>query len=82
MSEEKMGIIKNPGYGMRDFHKPGLWFDVYTSESSGSLQCFWGEDAERIIRDSKAYDVKSLSGKPCLVEEDGNLVKFIKVLDI
>jgi hypothetical protein len=81
--DERLGIIRGVGYGMRDFgSKPGLWFSVYTSDSSVSLQCFWGEDADQIIKDARAYDVHELEGMPCWMQLDGGLCHFLKVAEM
>jgi hypothetical protein len=81
MDGEQMGIIRDPGYGMRDFpsRKPGLWFTVYTDDSSASLQCFFGEEADRIFAEGGVHDVKDLNGRACYVRQDGGYVRFIRL---
>lgn len=77
MGERELAIVREPGWGMRDFtSRPGLWFTVRFGEGGGALLCFFGEEAEEIMAASKAYDVSRLNGKPCFVRVDDNLVKF------
>ena len=83
MSEKKMAIIKNVGFGCRDFRgNVGLWFDVYLNESLASLQCFFGNDAIKVIKDYDVYDVKELEGKPCWIESEGNISKYVGACNI
>lgn len=82
MVEEKMGIIKDVGIGLRDASVPILWFTVYTSEVSASLQVFNWKEAEDLIKQAGVYRVEQMNGMPCLVEENGILVKFIRILHI
>ena len=77
---EQLAIIRRPGYGTRDFRgKVGLWFDTYTSETSGALQCLFGEDADRVFHESGVYSVEKLEGKPCWVECEGGMMKFLRM---
>lgn len=85
MNNEQLGIIRNPGYGMRDFPgHPGLWFTVYTSESTASLQCFFGEDVEKILKDAGVYEVQALDGRACWVENNNGrgAVEFLRIAKI
>jgi len=76
---EVTGIIRNVGYGMRDLSRPCLWFEVFTSEGTASLQIFTGEAADKIITDALVYDVKQLEGKPCWVAVGGNSMTFLRM---
>lgn len=78
-AEEVMGIIKDAHYGLRDTNQPVLWFTVYTSENSASLQVFGQPEADAIIARAQAHDVRDLNGKPCWVRKNGGLVEFLRV---
>lgn len=71
---EQVGIIKKVGIGCRDIGSPVLWFDVYVSEGTGSLQVLSWDEAYEVLK--SVEDVRDLEGKPCWVEVDGNLMKF------
>lgn len=77
---EEMAIIRKPGYGARDMHDVGLFFDVLLADGCGALQVLFGKDAENVLK--KVYSVETLNGKACLVQRDGNRVQFIRLLDI
>ena len=78
-----LGIIKSPGYGCRDFPgQVGLWFDVYISEHMAALQCFFGEEATKIIQDYGVYNVKDLEGKACWVDDDKGYIRWISACNI
>lgn len=83
MEDEQMGIIRDPGYGMRDFHgKPGLWFTVHTDDSSASLQCFFGEQADAILKSGDIYDIPKLNGRACYMRREGGLMRFLRLANI
>jgi len=78
---ERLAVIRNPGYGARDFPGVvGLFFDVKLDESSGALICLFDEDAEAVLK--HVYSVERLEGKSCWVEVDGNLVKFKRLANL
>ena len=79
---EQLAIMKDVGYGLRDIGRPCLFFAAYISEGLCSLQVLLGDAADKVIKDAKGYDVKSLEGKPCWVEVDGNITTFIRVAKI
>ena len=80
--EKKLAIMKNVGYGCRDVGKPCLFFDVYVSECIAALQILFGKDADKLLTDSRTYDVKQLEGKSCWVEVEGNTIKFKEIANI
>ena len=76
---EELGVIKNVGFGMRDFHNgPGLWWDVHTL-SGLALHSFFGESAAKVIKDANVYDIKFLEGKVCVCEVGDGLIKFVRM---
>ena len=81
-SREEMAIIKNVGLGCRGEKYPMLWFTVCLADGSGALETFSMKDAEKIITDTGVYDVKNLEGMPCLVINDDNIIRFVKVLKL
>lgn len=80
---EQMAIIKGAGFGMRDFRgEPGLWFTVHLGESGAALQCFFGDDIAKVIKDHNAHDLHDLNDKPCWVEADANKIKYLRAIKI
>lgn len=75
---EQLAIIRKPGYGMRDLYQPGLFFDVYLSESSAALQVFSQPEANEVIQDHGVYDVKDLEGRACWVESDNGTIRYLR----
>jgi hypothetical protein len=75
---ETLAIISRVGYGLRDRSIPMLWFDTNMSEGSGALQVFFQPEADEVIKDHGVRDVQDLEGKPCWVEVDGRLVKYLR----
>jgi hypothetical protein len=74
---EQMAIIRNVGIGARDVGRACLWFDTYITESSAALQIVTWEDAAKIL--AKVYDVKELEGRPCVVDVQGQIIKFVRL---
>ena len=73
---EELAIIKHIDIGLRDVGKPVIWFE--TSGLHGSaLQVI--SDIEQFIIDAKCKSLSDLEGKPCVVEEDGMFVRFVRV---
>ena len=81
-SREEMAIIKDVGFGCRDVGYPVLWFTVCLVDGGAALQIFSMKETEKIITDSGVYDIEDLEGKPCLVINDDNIVRFVKVLKL
>jgi hypothetical protein len=75
MSNEQLAIIKDINVGVRDFDYPICWFTVEIINGA-ALQILSIAEMEKIIKDSQCYTLKDLNGKPCIVEVDGNSVKF------
>ena len=82
MIEERMAIMKDVGFGLRDVGQPCLWFTTYIDEHMAALQVLRGKEIEKILVDSNSYDVKELEGKPCWVQIDGNIIKFLRFLKV
>ena len=64
--------------GLRDIGRPCLWFAVNTLRG-GALQVFVGEDMLDFIKNAGAIDIKTLEGKPCVVDVDGDMIRFIEM---
>jgi hypothetical protein len=77
--EETLAIIRRPGYGMRDYH-PGLWFEVYVSDTTAALQVFNQPEADEVIKAFGVKDVRDLEGKPCWVSNGGvgGIIKYVR----
>lgn len=74
---EQMAVIRNVHIGGGDRGIPCLWFDTYISESSAALQVIPWDQAFEILKST--YDVKELDGRPCYVEVDGNMIRFLRL---
>ena len=74
---EQVAIISEVGIGCRDVGTPVLWFTVHTSESLASLQVLPWSDAYEVLQQIR--EVQDLDGRPCWVECDGNMVKFVRL---
>lgn len=78
MTGEHLAFVTNPGWGCCDFNsRPGLWFQIETLDY-GSQLSFQGEEAERVMWESKASTVGLLHGRTCVVYRDPEtrLVEF------
>jgi hypothetical protein len=74
---ERAAIIKGVRIGSDDHGGAGLMFSTYISESSAASQFLDWETAGQIC--ATVPDVRELEGKPCWVEVDGNLIKFLRL---
>lgn len=81
MIKEEMAIMKGVSIGMRDAGTPVMWFST-NQEGSGALQVLGWEDAAKLIREANVYDIKELNGKACIVERDGNIMRFKRMAKI
>jgi hypothetical protein len=79
MSEE-LGIIRKPGYGMRDANDPILWFEVNTLGGT-SLQVMRQPEADAFIRAAGVYDVRHLEGRPVVIERSGMTMRVVRMAD-
>lgn len=77
--KEEMAIIETVHVGVRDVGLPVLWFGVKTL-SGGSLQVMGWADAAKFIKEWDCYDIKSIEGKPCVVETDGGTMTYLRKL--
>jgi hypothetical protein len=77
-----LGVMKGVGFGVRDRDRAMLWFNVYTSECSASLQCIPAARAIELIEKHGIENVKDLEGKPCWVQDEGAIIRFIDFADI
>jgi hypothetical protein len=84
---EQMAVIREPRLGCSDRGVVALSFSTFISESSAALQVLWveGSDEDR----EKAFallrtvdDVSALDGKPCLVEVDSCMIRYLRPLAI
>lgn len=74
---EQVAIIRNVKIGAEDHYGAALWFDMYISEASAALWVMPLEDAKDII--GRFDDIKYLEGKPCWVEVDGPMIRFLRL---
>ena len=74
------GIIREVGIGRRDTNHPCLWFTMYISEGTASLQVISWDDAHDIV--ARFYDVRSLEGYPCWADVSvPGIAKFVRLWD-
>lgn len=76
VSMKELAIIKDINIGMRDCHKPIIWFTT-ESLSGSALQVI--EDIAGFIRKANCHELSDLNGKPCVVETEGFSCKFVEV---
>ena len=82
MDSEVLAIIKSPHYGVGDYGKVCLWFNVYINEAEASLQVFGIERATAIIKDSGVKDVHDLNDRPCWVKVNNMKIEFLRMAKI
>jgi len=75
---EKIGIIKDVGFGCRDVGYPILFFSVYVSESVAALQILHHPYYVDFIKEYGVWDIKDLEGKPVWVEDDDHIMKVLR----
>jgi hypothetical protein len=81
INKQELGIIRNVGYGMRDFRDAvGLWFTVKCLGTS-SLQCLFGDDIKKFLKSGAGdvYDIKDLEGRPIVMLSDGGYSRIVKL---
>lgn len=76
---KQVAIIKNVRVGAEDHYGAALWFDMYISEGSCALWIIPIAEAADII--GRFDDIKHLEGKPCWVEVDNGIIRFLKLWD-
>ena len=74
---KQLAIMRGVSIGMRDISHPCMWFSTYISEHEAALQVLSWEAAADVIKQYGTYDLKLLEGKPCWVDVEGNLIKFL-----
>ena len=79
MSEETW-MIERVGVGARDVGTPVLWFDVVDGMAAGALQVMRLDDERATELLSAAYEVHSLNGRMCRVENTDGTVRFLRLL--
>ena len=72
---EELATMKGIHFGMRDAPWPCLWFSVDTLRY-GALQVLHYEEAAELIKKHHIYKIEDLEGAPCVVECEGNIIKF------
>ena len=77
LTDKVMGIMKGVAFGVRDTNRAMLWFNVYEDECSASLQCIPAARAIELIEKHGIEDVKNLEGRPCWVQHENGLVRFV-----
>lgn len=77
---EQVAIIRDVRAGANDYGQPGLTFTTYITESSAAQQFIGWQEAGEIVK--KVTDIRELEGKPCWVEADGDLIRFLRLWDI
>lgn len=75
---KKLAIIKSPDFGLRDIGRMCLSFSTYTEGQLGALQVITNpKQIEQILQDAEVESFKDLEGKPCWIEEEGNIIRFL-----
>ena len=74
---ERLAVIRGVRIGAHDYYGAGLTFSTYISEHVAAGQSLNWEDSKALV--ATVEDVHQLEGKPCWVEVDGNLIKFLRL---
>ena len=74
--EERMAIIENPTFGIRDIGTPMVYFEVSWHPKKSALVFFANEKALDFVRENHIQDIRDLEGKPCIIRLDGGIAKF------
>jgi hypothetical protein len=76
-----MAIMKNVDIGHGDAPDVALFFNAVTPEGTYAQYLLWGNP---LCRETLAsvYSIRNLEGAPCLIEVDGMIGTFIKVLKL
>jgi hypothetical protein len=80
MPDEELGIIRRPGYGMRDAPCPVLWFEVHMLYNV-VMHIAVQPEADAFIKEAGIADVKDLDGKGVVVERNGNMARVLRLFD-
>jgi len=79
---KQMAIMKHVVFGVDDRGKVSLRFSSYIEEGLAALQIIEGDDALGFIGEYGVSDVTDLNDKPCWVERDGMIIRFIGACNI
>ena len=74
---EQLAIIRDVRIGAHDYYGAGLSFTTYITESSAASQSLDWDASKELVK--TVEDVRQLEDKPCWVEVDGNLIKFLRL---
>ena len=78
-----MAVISAVGIGMRDMHRPGLWFTVHTDDSSAALQTLSWPEAGELIKNNNVTNVSDLHGRACFVDiSSPGIIRFVRLAKI
>jgi hypothetical protein len=81
--KEQLAIIKNFHIGVGDRGVPAIWFDTYVDECSAALQVIHGaQEIWDFIQASGLSDITKIVGKPCWVQADSGMIKFVGLAKI
>ena len=80
---EQLAIIKDVSIGIKDApYNPCLYFLTYIAEGLASAHYLTWDEAAIVLKDANISDIKYLNGKPCWVEAEGNMIKFLRIAKI
>lgn len=78
--EKTLAIIEDIHVGMRDCYYPICWFTV-KSLNGNSLQIIEFDELKELLQNHSVYKLEDLEGKPCIIESDRCLQKFIDLYE-
>ena len=76
--EEQLGIVRDIHIGVRDTNHPCCYFNIELLDGV-SLQILSMEQCVNLIEQTHCYKLEDLNNKPCIVQIEINLVKFLKM---
>ncbi len=75
-----LAICRDAEFGLRDVGKPCLSFSAYVQESSAALQCLFGEDITKALKDAGAVKFQHLEGWPCWVDTSRpGIIRYVRM---
>ena len=75
----EMAIMKHVSFGLRDTNHAAIWFDV-SMLGCGSLLSIPRNDVIKFMEENDISDLRNLEGKPCVVNRDGGMVTFVRLI--
>lgn len=80
--KKQLAIIRNPTYGVNDRGNVWLCFQAHTDENGAAMLGFTQPQADEIIKQADAQDVRRFDGRACWVCLEDGLMRFVRMANI